>query len=165
MGAAHQAPLFMGTLQARILEWVARRSSRGSSQPRDRTQVFHIGGRFSTVWANGETQNCGFDLHFSDDYWYEHLFMYLLNSWISSLEIVYSSLLPICQLDCLWFLVLSCNSITYFGYHYLMRCVLGKYFLPCHMMSFYFWLFFLLCRSFLAWGSPTCLFSILLLVL
>ena len=28
----------------RILEWVAMPSSRGSSQPRDRTQVFHIAG-------------------------------------------------------------------------------------------------------------------------
>ena len=31
--------LFMGILQARILEWVAMPSSRGSSQPRDQTQV------------------------------------------------------------------------------------------------------------------------------
>ena len=38
-----------GTLQARILEWVAMPSSRGSSQPRDQTQVFHIAGRFFTV--------------------------------------------------------------------------------------------------------------------
>ena len=32
---AHQVPLTMGILQARILEWVAMHSSRGSSQPRD----------------------------------------------------------------------------------------------------------------------------------
>ena len=32
---ARQAPLSMGILQARILEWVAVPSSRGSSQPRD----------------------------------------------------------------------------------------------------------------------------------
>ena len=31
-----------GILQARILEWVAFPFSRGSSQPRDRTQVSHI---------------------------------------------------------------------------------------------------------------------------
>ena len=31
--AAHQALLSVGTLQARILEWVATPSSRGSSQP------------------------------------------------------------------------------------------------------------------------------------
>ena len=34
-----------GILQARILEWVAISFSRGSSQPRDRTRVSHIGGR------------------------------------------------------------------------------------------------------------------------
>ena len=34
-----------GTLQARILEWVAISFSRGSSQPRDRTQVSCIAGR------------------------------------------------------------------------------------------------------------------------
>ena len=32
---AHQAPLSIGILQARILEWVAMPSSRGSSQSRD----------------------------------------------------------------------------------------------------------------------------------
>ena len=35
---ACQAPLFMGILQARTLEWVAIPFSRGSSQPRDWTQ-------------------------------------------------------------------------------------------------------------------------------
>ena len=52
----HQAPLSMGILQARILEWVAMLSSRGSSQPRDRTQVSHIAGRFFTIWATSEAQ-------------------------------------------------------------------------------------------------------------
>ena len=37
-----------GILQARILEWVAFPFSRGSSQPRDRTLVSHIAGRFFT---------------------------------------------------------------------------------------------------------------------
>ena len=49
---AHQAPLSMGILQA-ILEWVAMPSSRGSSQPRDRTQVSHIAVRFFAIWAQG----------------------------------------------------------------------------------------------------------------
>ena len=40
-----------GIPQARILEWVAIPASRGSSQPRDRTQISHIAGRFFTVWA------------------------------------------------------------------------------------------------------------------
>ena len=37
-----------GILQARILEWVAFPFSRGSSQPRDQTQVSHITGEFFT---------------------------------------------------------------------------------------------------------------------
>ena len=43
--AAHQAPLsvgFRGIFQARVLEWVAISFSRGSSQPRDQTQVSSI---------------------------------------------------------------------------------------------------------------------------
>jgi len=38
-----------GILQARILEWVVILFSRGSSQPRDQTQVSHIAGRIFTV--------------------------------------------------------------------------------------------------------------------
>ena len=38
-----------GILQGRILEWVAVPSSRGSSQPRDQTQVSCIAGRFFTA--------------------------------------------------------------------------------------------------------------------
>ena len=38
-----------GILQARILEWVAISFSRGSSQPRDQTQVSHIAGGFFTI--------------------------------------------------------------------------------------------------------------------
>ena len=51
---AHQAPLSTGILQARILEWAAMSSSRGSSQPRDQTQVSHTSGRFFTIWATRE---------------------------------------------------------------------------------------------------------------
>ena len=43
-----------GILQARILEWVAFPFSRGSSQPRDRTQVSGIAGGFFTSWATKE---------------------------------------------------------------------------------------------------------------
>ena len=39
---ARQAPLSMGILPARILEWITMPSSRGSSQPRERTQVSRI---------------------------------------------------------------------------------------------------------------------------
>ena len=47
---------------SRILEWVAFLFSRGSSQPRDRTQVPHIAGRFVTRWATreqGRSSQCG----------------------------------------------------------------------------------------------------------
>ena len=40
-----------GILQARILEWVAFAFFRGSSQPRDWTQVSCIAGEFFTSWA------------------------------------------------------------------------------------------------------------------
>ena len=39
---AYQAPLSMGILQARILEWVAMPSSRGSFRPQDRTHVSYL---------------------------------------------------------------------------------------------------------------------------
>ena len=45
-----------GILQARILEWVAISFSRGSSQPRGRTQVSCITGRFFTIWATWEVK-------------------------------------------------------------------------------------------------------------
>ena len=51
-----QASLSMGSLQARTLEWVSMPSSRGSSQPRDQTQVSHIAGEFLIVWATKEGQ-------------------------------------------------------------------------------------------------------------
>ena len=41
-------------LQARILEWVAISFSRGSSWPRDQTQVSCAAGRFFTNWATRE---------------------------------------------------------------------------------------------------------------
>ena len=37
--------------------WVAISFSRGSSQPRDRTQVSHIAGGFFSVWATGEASD------------------------------------------------------------------------------------------------------------
>ena len=55
----HCAQLFLrphGILQARILKWVAIPFSRGSSQPRDGTQVSHFAGRFFTSWATKEAQ-------------------------------------------------------------------------------------------------------------
>ena len=39
---ARQAPLSMGILQASILVWVAMSSSKGASQPRNRTGLLHL---------------------------------------------------------------------------------------------------------------------------
>ena len=46
----------LGILQARILDWVTTSFSRGSSQPRDRTQVSCIAGRLFTDQATREAQ-------------------------------------------------------------------------------------------------------------
>ena len=53
----------MGILQARILEWVARPSSRESSQPRDRTQVSSTAGRFLTIWTTREADHSMADIN------------------------------------------------------------------------------------------------------
>ena len=45
-----------GILQARILEWVVISFFRGSSQPRDWTQVSHIAGRCFNLWSTREAQ-------------------------------------------------------------------------------------------------------------
>ena len=44
------------SVQARLLEWVAIPFSRGSSWPRDWTQVSCLAGRFFTNWARREAQ-------------------------------------------------------------------------------------------------------------
>ena len=49
MGCSPPGPSVNGILQARILEWIATPSSRGSSRPGDGTQVSHIAGGFFTV--------------------------------------------------------------------------------------------------------------------
>ena len=50
---AYQAPLSMGILQARILEWVVL-APRGSFWPQDWIWVSCIAGRFFTNWATRE---------------------------------------------------------------------------------------------------------------
>ena len=53
---AHQVPLSLGILQARILEWVGISFSRGSSWTRDQDNcVSHIAGRFFTADPPGKT--------------------------------------------------------------------------------------------------------------
>ena len=47
-----------GIFQARVLEWVVISFSRGSSWPRDGTQVSLIVGRRFTLWATREVHDC-----------------------------------------------------------------------------------------------------------
>ena len=54
MDCSPPGSLVHGIFQAWILEWVAVSFSRGSSWPRDRTQVSRIVGRRFTVWATRE---------------------------------------------------------------------------------------------------------------
>ena len=54
MDCSPPGSLVHGIFQAWILGWVAISFSRGSSQPRDRTQVSHIVGIRFTIWATRE---------------------------------------------------------------------------------------------------------------
>ena len=56
-GLQHTRSSVHGILQARKLEWIAIAFCRGSSQPRDWTQVSHVSGRLFIVWATGEVLN------------------------------------------------------------------------------------------------------------
>ena len=49
MGCSPPGFSIHGILQARILQWVAIPFSRGTSQPRDRTLVSCLAGRFFTI--------------------------------------------------------------------------------------------------------------------
>ena len=57
----------LGILQARILEWVAFPFFRGSSQPKDQTQVSRTAGRCFTSWATREAQEYWSGLLYSGD--------------------------------------------------------------------------------------------------
>ena len=59
---AHAGSSVHGIFQARILEWVTISFSRGSSQPRDWTQVSHIAGRCFNLWATREARTLLFTL-------------------------------------------------------------------------------------------------------
>ena len=72
-----------GLFQARIL-------SRGSSWPRDRTQVFHVAGRFFTSWATREA--------------YFHYSLYLIR------QIYLYTLSSLCSTQAIWFQ--SCNEYS-----------------------------------------------------
>ena len=57
LGWNHPGSSVHGSLQARILEWVAMPSSRRCSQPRVRTCVSRLAGKFFAIWITREIQN------------------------------------------------------------------------------------------------------------
>ena len=92
-----------GILQARILEWVAIPFSRGSSLPRDWTQVSCNAGRLFTVWTTRE----------NFDYWELHLKHVLLWAF-SHLKHSCEYLPALCQFKRSVNILLCCFSILSF---------------------------------------------------
>ena len=78
----------MGILQARIPEWVAMPASRGSSQPRDQTQVSLTAGGFFTVWATryGQIRIATLDLYPDREF---HSYQCLVNAHNTNFHILY----------------------------------------------------------------------------
>ena len=60
---AHQASPSMEFSRHKYREWVAISFSRGSSQPRDWTQVSCIAGRRFTIWATRESPEANLPIH------------------------------------------------------------------------------------------------------
>ena len=103
-----------GTVQARILEWVAIPFSRGSSQPRDWIEVSCIAGSFSVSWATKEINKESMAFHWLSpcqvrrgvfllpvELWYSHRAweLFLL---VSQLYLVKVSVYFLCSLNWIW---------------------------------------------------------------
>jgi len=98
-----------GLLQGRILEWVASPFSRGSSQPRDQTQVSRIAGGFFTSCATREILNL-------PTYLYICLSPNYLSVCLSVYEDTYLPCLSIYPPTCLPVYLPTCLSIYLFAY-------------------------------------------------
>ena len=95
----------------RILEWVAYPFSRGSSQPRDRTQVSCIAGGFFTNWTIREALSYKVKIHFFYKLCY-HAVSYVCVSCVSIfwfLFIYFMSLMFVIFLWCLSLILLERN--------------------------------------------------------
>ena len=79
---AHQAPLSMGILQARILEWVSMPSSRGSTQPRDWAQVSCSTGGFFTAELPGKPRVLPASMQTATISWSQRPSEWLNNNWV-----------------------------------------------------------------------------------
>ena len=75
-----------GIFPARVLEWVAISFSRGSSQPRDWTQVSCIADRRFTVWATYPAPNGKTHTHTCTHDFVNSLSVYLVENWTQSAD-------------------------------------------------------------------------------
>ena len=111
---ACQYPLSMVVLQARILNQIAMPSSRGSYQPRDRTQVSCIAGGFFTSWATREAPSLSLmPIHYKTHSLKNCLFsdLEVTQKWLKSSED---------GKKCLWITILE-----QFLYHYVSKYILS----------------------------------------
>ena len=98
-----------GILQARVLEWVAFPFSRGSSQPRDWTQVCHIAGGFFTSWATREALILWILRETSERFWTEEWYdLYSFSRYMSILKNIqcYFGFLTVHKWHCAVYLIL-----------------------------------------------------------
>ena len=126
-----------GILQARKLEWVSFPFSRGSSQPRDRTQVSRVASRFFTSWATQVLFTPHPHTHLCSFWWYSILtgvrwYLIVVLTYISLMIIdvdhlscacwpsaflfwrnVCLGLLPIFKSGCFVLLLLNCMRCLY----------------------------------------------------
>ena len=83
-----------GIFQVIVLEWVVISLSRGSSRPREWTQVSHIAGGFFTVWAIREANTIGIISTYNSEMfiinYFTHVLEALLNFKGSTWEIITS---------------------------------------------------------------------------
>ena len=98
-----------GILQARVLEWVAFPFSRGSSLPRDWTQVSHIAEGFFTSWATREALIFWILRETNERFWAEE--WYDLNSFSRYMSILknikcYFGFLTVYKRHCAVYLIL-----------------------------------------------------------
>ena len=76
--------------KARIMEWVANPFSRGSSPPRDRTQISCIAGRFFTTEPPGKP----YAYKLSSEYKYQVYINYQVNKYAHVCSVISDSLWP-----------------------------------------------------------------------
>ena len=95
-------------------------------------------------WQVKVISHCGFDLHFSSNEWYEHIFICLSSLYMSSLEkCLFRSFVHLL----IWVVWLSCTSRLYFRNISLISHMVCKYILPICWLSFHFVHGFLCCAK------------------